>query len=216
MDLFLQILDISGTLAFAVAGAVRGVRRNLDILGVTILAIVTGTAGGIVRDVIIGRGLPASFQNEMYLIICIAAAIVVLTKAETIAARSEKQWSIVAIFDAIGLGIFSAVGAAKAMSAEFGAVGIIMMGMLSSCGGGVIRDILVCEIPAILKRDFYATASMIGVIFMLIANWLGFNEYGQILVATGIASGLRFWAMATRLQLPREIKPVRSRKRKPK
>jgi uncharacterized membrane protein YeiH len=205
MDLFLQILDISGTLAFAVSGAVRGVRRNLDILGVTVLAIVTGVAGGIVRDVIIGKDLPASFQNEMYLIICILAAIVVLSKAEYIASRSEKQWSLVSVFDAIGLGIFSAVGATKAVSAGFGAVGVVMMGMLSSCGGGVIRDVLVCEIPQILKRDFYATASMFGVIFMLMARQFGLNEYGQILIATSIASGLRFWAMATNLQLPKKI-----------
>lgn len=205
MDLFLQILDISGTLAFAITGAVRGVRRNLDILGVTVLAIVTGVAGGIVRDVIIGKDIPASFQNEIYLITCILAAVVVLMNAESIANRSEKKWSLVSIFDAIGLGIFSAVGAAKAMSAGFGAIGIIMMGMLSACGGGVIRDVLVCEIPAILKRDFYATASMIGVIFMLIAKQFGLNEYGQILVATGIASGLRFWAMAVHLQLPQKI-----------
>jgi len=205
MDLFLQTLDILGTLAFAITGAVRGVRRNLDILGVTVLAIVTGTAGGIIRDVIIGRGMPASFQNEIYLIICIMAAIVVLIKAEPISRRSDKQWSLVSVFDAIGLGIFSAVGASKAISAEFGAVGVIMMGMLSSCGGGALRDILVMEVPAILKRDFYATASMIGIIFMLVARQFGFNEYGQILVATGMASGLRLWAMATRLQLPKGI-----------
>jgi len=205
MDLFLQILDISGTLAFAITGAVRGVRRNLDILGVTVLAIVTGVAGGICRDVIIGKDIPVSFQNEMYLIICIAAAVVVLFNAETIANRSERQWSLVAIFDAIGLGIFSAVGAMKATAAGFGNIGIIMMGMLTACGGGVIRDVLVCEIPVILKRDFYATASLIGVTIMLIVRQFGLNEYGQILVCTGIASGLRFWAMATRMQLPKQI-----------
>ncbi len=79
------------------------------------------------------------------------------------------------------------------------------MGMMTACGGGVIRDVLVCEIPAILKRDFYATASMLGVIFMLIVKQFGLNEYGQILVCTAVASGLRFWAMATHLQLPKKI-----------
>jgi uncharacterized membrane protein YeiH len=205
MDLVLHTLDILGALAFAIAGAVRGVRHNLDILGVTVLTIASGVAGGIVRDVLIGRTPPASFQNELYLIICIAAAIVVLTKAEAIARHSEKQWSIVQIFDAIGLGIYSAVGAAKAISADFGAIGVIMMGMITACGGSVIRDVLVCEIPAVLRRDFYATASMAGVILMLVARSLGLGEYGQILVATITASGLRFWAMAIGLQLPKRI-----------
>ncbi|MDR0303842.1 MAG: trimeric intracellular cation channel family protein [Chitinispirillales bacterium] len=205
MEMFLWILDIAGTLAFAVSGAVRGVRHNLDILGVTVLAIVTGVFGGIVRDVLIGQTPPACFQNELYLIICITGSIVVLSRAESIARRSEKQWSVVQIFDAIGLGIFSAIGAAKAISAGFGVVGIIMMGMITSCGGGIIRDVLVREIPLVLRRDFYATASIIGVIFMLLAKKAGFNEYGQILSATIVASGLRFWAMATHLQLPQKI-----------
>jgi uncharacterized membrane protein YeiH len=203
--MFLHALDIAGTMAFAVSGAVRGVRHNLDILGVTVLSIVTGVFGGIVRDVLIGKTPPACFQNELYLIICILSSIVVLTKAESIARRSEKQWSIVQIFDAIGLGIFSAIGAQKAILADFGVVGIIMMGMITSCGGGIIRDIIVCEIPLVFRRDFYATASMIGVIVMILARNFGVNEYGQILLATFIASGLRFWAMAANLQLPKKI-----------
>ena len=205
MEIFLQVLDIAGTAAFAISGAVRGVRHNLDILGVTVLAIVTGVFGGIVRDVLIGETPPACFQHEFYLIICILCSIVVLTKTESIARRSEKQWSIVQIFDAIGLGIFTAIGAQKAISADFGVVGVIMMGIITSCGGGIIRDVLVCEIPLVLRRDFYATASMIGVIFMLLAKNFGLNEYGQILCATVIASGLRFWAMAVRLHLPQKI-----------
>jgi uncharacterized membrane protein YeiH len=77
--------------------------------------------------------------------------------------------------------------------------------MITSCGGGIVRDVLAREIPLVLRRDFYATASMLGVILMLLARELGLNEYGQVLVATGTASGLRFWAMATRLQLPKKI-----------
>jgi uncharacterized membrane protein YeiH len=131
--------------------------------------------------------------------------MVVLAKAESIARRSERKWSIVQIFDAIGLGIFSAIGASKAISADFGIVGVIMMGMITACGGGMIRDVLVREIPLVLRRDFYATASMIGVIFMLVARELGLNEYGQIMTAVVIASGLRFWAMAVNLNLPKKI-----------
>ena len=205
MDMFLHILDIMGTSAFAVSGAVRGVRHNLDILGVTVLAIATGVFGGIVRDILIAKTPPACFQHEMYLIICILSAAVVLMKAESIARRSEKKWSIVQIFDAIGLGIFTAIGAQKAVSADFGVVGVIMMGMITACGGGMVRDILVCEIPLVLRRDFYATASIIGVIFMLAAKNLGFDEYVQILTAVIIASGLRFWAMAINLHLPKRI-----------
>ena len=205
MEVFLKILDIMGTAAFAVSGAVRGVRHNLDILGVTVLAIATGTFGGIIRDVLIGESRPMAFQNEMYLIICILCSMIVLTRSESIARRSERKWSIVQIFDAIGLGIFSAIGAQKALSAEFGTVGVIMMGMITACGGGVLRDVLVREIPLVLRRDFYATAAMIAVICMLFVREMGFGEHVQVLTAVTIGSGLRFWAMATNMNLPKKI-----------
>jgi uncharacterized membrane protein YeiH len=205
MDVFLKILDIMGTAAFAVSGAVRGVRHNLDILGVTVLAIATGTFGGIIRDVLIGETRPMAFQNEMYLIICILCAVIVLMKSESIARRSERKWSVVQIFDAIGLGIFAAIGSQKALSAEFGTVGVIMMGMITACGGGVLRDVLVREIPLVLRRDFYATAAMIAVICMLFVRELGFGEHVQVMTTVIIGSGLRFWAMATNMNLPKKI-----------
>ena len=204
MDIFLQLLDIIGTAAFAVTGAIRGVRHNLDILGVTVLAIVTGVCGGIMRDVLIGVR-PLCFQNEHYLIICILCSVIVLARTDLITRRSEKHWSVVQVFDAIGLGIFTAIGAQRAFEADFGVVGIIMMGMVTSCGGGIIRDVLVREIPLVLRRDFYATASMIGVIAMLLTINFGLNDYGRILLATGVTSGIRFWAMASKLQLPKKI-----------
>lgn len=194
-----------GTAAFAVSGAVLGVRHKLDMLGVAVLAIATGTAGGIIRDVLIGKTPPVAFQNEMYLLICILCAAIVLLKTEGIARRSEKKWSVVQIFDAIGLGIFAAIGAQRAISADFGTVGIIMMGMITACGGGMVRDVLVRDIPFVLCREVYATAAMVGVIFMLLAREFGFGEHVQVMTTVIIASGMRFWAMAKNVNLPQKI-----------
>ena len=177
----------------------------MDILGVTVLAIATGVFGGIVRDILIAKTPPAAFQNELYIIICILSAAIVLTRSESIAARSEKKWSVVQIFDAIGLGIFSAIGAQKALLSDFGTVGVIMMGMITACGGGVLRDVLVREIPLVLRRDFYATAAMFAVICMLLVRELGFGEHFQVMTAVIVGSGLRFWAMATDMNLPKKI-----------
>ena len=151
--------DLFGTVVFAVTGAIRGLSCKLDMLGVVVLACTVGTGGGLLRDALIGATPAASLSNGIYLLVCIIAGLVVFYLPQKILKKSTQ---IIIVLDAIGLGVFTALGNAKALRYGLPPVTVILSGVITSVGGGAIRDILVCTIPMILKNDFYATASLIG------------------------------------------------------
>lgn len=195
----LYALDILGTFVFAVSGAFRAVKYELDLLGVLVLAIATGVGGGIIRDLMLGCHPPAVFKDEAYLIVCVAGGLAVFLGARKIASR----WDWVMAADAVGLAVFAAIGAAKAAGAGFGVIGIIMMAALTASGGGVIRDILVAEIPMVLKADFYATAALVGGVGLVLARAWGLSENAQLLCAALPTLALRFAAMRWGIALPK-------------
>ena len=163
---WIYVLDIFGTVIFAITGAVKGVRNRLDFLGVIVFAITVGCAGGMVRDCLIGATPVASFLNTSYLVACIITGVFVFFLAPWIVGR----WRIILICDAIGLGVFTALGAEKAMSLGIGPVGQIFAGVIGAVGGGVLRDVFSKEVPAVLTSDFYASASIIGAVIFVILN----------------------------------------------
>jgi uncharacterized membrane protein YeiH len=195
----IYILDIFGTFVFAVSGAFRAVRYELDILGVLVLAIATGVGGGIIRDVILASTPPAAFQDETYLVVCVLGGIVVFYAANKIATR----WDCVMIADAVGLSTFAAIGAAKAQIHHLGVIGIILMAAITATGGGVIRDVLVSEIPVVLRADFYATAALAGGAFFAAAGWLGFSQSAQVVITIAVTFFLRVLAMRYEISLPK-------------
>ena len=195
----LLALDLFGTLVFAISGAFRAVKYELDILGVTVLAIATGVGGGIIRDLILGQTPPAFFQNESYFFICVVGALLVFFWAPKIA----KGWDYVLIADAIGLGVFAAIGAYKAQQFGIGPVGIVMMAMLTAAGGGVIRDVLVSEIPAVLHTDFYVSAVIIGGVWFLLAGHWFQSELFILYSTIVLVVSLRFASMYFGFSLPR-------------
>jgi uncharacterized membrane protein YeiH len=195
----IHILDIFGTFIFAVSGAFRAVRHELDILGLLVLAIATGVGGGIISDIILGATPPAVFQDEIFIIVSVLGGLVVFFAAGKIAPR----WDCVMFADAIGLSVFAAIGAAKAQDARLGVIGIIMLAAITATGGGVIRDVLVSEIPAVLRADFYATAALIGGAAFAAAEYLGFSRNYQLFVAITVTLCLRILAMKYNLSLPK-------------
>jgi uncharacterized membrane protein YeiH len=191
-------LDLFGTFAFAVSGAFRAVKYELDLLGVLVLAVSTGVGGGIVRDLLLGASPPAAFQNETYLLTCFLGGLVVFVAAPRIA----SHWDSVMLADAVGLSVFAAIGASKASAAGWGVVGILMIAALTATGGGVIRDVLVHEIPSILKSDFYATAAVVGGAVFVLLRTAGLGQRERLagtIVATLV---LRLWAMNRAISLP--------------
>ena len=197
--LMIYALDIFGTFTFAVSGAFRAVQHELDLLGVLVLAIATGVGGGIVRDLMLGSTPPAAFQDETYLIVCIFGGLVVFFAAHRIA----PHWDLVMAADAVGLSVFAAIGSAKADLYGLGAIGVVMMAAITATGGGVIRDVLVREIPAVLRADFYATAALLGGACFVAAGRLGCGQSTQLLGAVAVTFILRVLAMKYGISLPK-------------
>ena len=195
----IYVLDILGTFVFAVSGAFRAARHRLDLLGVLVLAIATGVVGGIVRDMMLGCTPPAAFQDETYLVVCVLGGLVVFFAANKIA----PHWDAVMAADAVGLSVFAAIGAAKAELYGLGAIGVMMMAAVTATGGGVIRDMLVNQIPAVLRADFYATAALLGGACYVAAGRLGAGQTTQLLAAVIVTFVLRVLAMKYGISLPK-------------
>ena len=161
--------DIFGTAIFAITGAVKGVRNRLDFLGVIVFAITVGCGGGMLRDTILGIFPIAVFRDNAYILVCIAMGILVFL----ISPKTVGRWSIIQYFDAVGLGVFTAIGCVKAEALGLGAVGVMASGVFGAVGGGVLRDVFCHEIPMVLTSDFYASASILGGLLFVILFHLG-------------------------------------------
>lgn len=192
-------LDLAGTAVFAATGAIKGVRHRLDLFGIIVLACCVGVGGGIIRDMILGAVPAAALKNGWYLLVCIAIAFIIFFTAR----YWMKIRNIIQHFDAIGLGVFTALGAAKGLTYDVSIIGIVLCGTFTAIGGGMIRDILVREVPVVLRSDFYATAAVIGGFLFYALNAMdlqwGFNFFTTALVVTT----LRLLAMHYHLRLPK-------------
>ncbi|GBU24196.1 hypothetical protein R83H12_00824 [Fibrobacteria bacterium R8-3-H12] len=198
--MILSILDLLGTFAFAITGGVKAARHGLDWFGVIVLSIVTGIGGGLIRDALLGNHPPLPLVKPAYVILCILAGILVIVAQKKV----TKYWFVVMIIDAIGLGVFTFIGAAIAEGKGAGGVVVISITVLTAVGGGMLRDILAGEIPQVLKSDFYATAALIGGIFFWVFG-LCTTEYHAVKVIGTIAITilLRFYAMYAKWGLPK-------------
>lgn len=195
-------LDLFGTAIFAITGALRGFRCRLDFLGVMVLASAVGVGGGMFRDVFIGQTPVAAFQNGIYLMICAVAGAVMFY----LAPRIGDEWNFIPLCDAIGLGVFTAIGCEKAASIpECGRVAIILCGVMTAVGGGIIRDVFSMRVPAVLKSDFYATASLLGgILFIILITWLPqqIDYFGRFCIVSSVVLLIRLCAMHFKFRLP--------------
>ena len=163
--------DLVGTFAFAISGATIGRRHRLDLFGVLVLAFAAGSAGGIARDVLIDA-TPVALADWRYLAVACAAGLFTFYRAQDVERlRNPVQW-----FDAAGLALFAALGASKALAHGLGPTAAVLLGTLSGVGGGVLRDVLVAQVPVVLRADFYAVAALFGAATVVIALRFGFSE----------------------------------------
>lgn len=194
------ILDLFGTMAFAVTGAFKAIEHKADIVGIIILATITGVAGGTIRDIVLGHFPPRSISDPNYVIITTATGIVIFF----LYPKMQKHWNLFLKFDAIGLGVFTAIGATLAYQL-FGMnfLAMAMAGMVTAVGGGILRDMFVNEIPMVFVKELYASASFLGVVvfyILLVANLqIEIVTIGSILVTTI----LRLVAMKYNWNLPK-------------
>ncbi len=156
IHILLAVLDLGGTFVFAISGAAAGVKHRLDIFGVMVLAFAAGNVGGITRDLLIGAVPPAAITNLSYVGVSMLAGFAVFFRYPMIARLNHPVlWS-----DAVGLGFFAVAGAQKALVYGIDPMMAALLGMLTGIGGGMLRDILVLEIPVVLRSDLYALAAL--------------------------------------------------------
>ena len=171
MENFVFIMELIGTVAFAVSGAITGMEKKMDIFGVAILGLTTAVGGGIIRDMLIGNTPPQTFQDPVYAVISIVTAIIVFYLAgRRKNSMSPHLWDILLlVMDTLGLGIFTVVGISTAHQAvpESGQFLLIFVGVITGVGGGVLRDVMIHELPAIFRKHIYALASIAGALIAL-------------------------------------------------
>jgi uncharacterized membrane protein YeiH len=185
----LHALDLIGTFAFALSGALLAVRKRMDIFGVVVLAVASGLGGGIIRDVLIGATPPVAITHWGYLATAAAAGLVGFA-APAAVARARRM---VLVFDAVGLGLFAVSSTAKALEHGVPAVGAVVIGVITAVGGGVTRDLLAGDVPAILHSDIYATPAAVAGIIVATVSRSPSVELGAAILATGIRlAALRF------------------------
>lgn len=158
-DLLLTVFNFIGIFAFAISGAVAGVKRRADLFGVAVLAFAASCCGGIMRDLLIGAVPPDNIQSWEPLAVSLAATMVTVLFFRQITERLNNP---VQLFDAFGLGLFTVLGADKALVFGIGPVWAVLLGVITGVGGGMVRDILLARVPNVLRTEIYATASLAG------------------------------------------------------
>jgi len=197
-SILLLTLDLVGTFAFAISGATAGVRKRLDLFGVLVLAFAAATAGGITRDALIGATPPAALSDWRYLAVSMLAGLATFYFSDQV----ERLRHPVQLFDAIGLGLFAVTGAGKALAFGLGPTGAILLGMVSGIGGGIARDLLVVEVPGVLRRELYAVAALLGASCVVIGHLSGWPAAPTVMAGVVSCIALRMLAIRRGWQLP--------------
>jgi uncharacterized membrane protein YeiH len=197
MDTLLLVLDLVGTFVFALSGAGAGLRRRLDLFGVLVLSFVAGNVGGIARDLMIGAVPPAAISDWRYLAVSVLAGAVTFWFPIT-----DRFGSAVLLFDGAGLGLFAVSGTQKALAFGLNPIMAALLGMLTAIGGGVVRDVLVAEIPTVLRSDLYAVAALAGAALVVIGSLLQLPSTATTIVGAALCFGLRLMAIRRGWHLP--------------
>ena len=198
LETIVRILDLGGTFVFAMSGAVAAVNRRLDVFGVLVLSFVAGNFGGVARDVLIGAVPPAALSNELYLLVSLLAGLITFFSYSGVRRLNRP----VLIFDALGLAFFAVVGAQKAITFGLNPVMAALLGMLTGIGGGMVRDILLTEIPQVLRSDLYAVAALTASSCVVVGHLLHMPFAASALIGGALCLGLRFMALRSGWRLP--------------
>jgi len=195
---FLQVLDLAGTFVFAISGALAAVDRRLDIFGILVLSFVAGNFGGIFRDLLIGSVPPGAITNEAYLLVSVLAGLITFSWY----AGVDRLRSPVLMFDAAGLSLFAVSGAQTAIAFGLHPMMAALMGMLTGIGGGMTRDVLLAEIPQVLRSDLYAVAALAGAAVVVVGSLFHVHYGVSALIGAALCFGLRFMAIRHGWHLP--------------
>jgi len=194
----LLVLDLVGTFVFAISGATAGVTRRLDVFGVLVLSFVAGNFGGIIRDVLIGSVPPAAVNDWRYLAVSLLAGAITFYWYSAV----DRLRSPVLMFDAAGLALFAVSGAQKALAFGLNPVMAALLGMMTGIGGGMARDVLLADIPTVLRADLYAIAALAGAAVVVVGHLLHLPPTATTMAGALLCFGLRLMAIRHGWRLP--------------
>ncbi len=187
----LTILDLIGTLVFAISGTATGLRKNYDFFGASVIAFVTAIGGGTIRDTLIGNTPVSWMTNYTYSAIIIAGIVLTIFFTQWIRKMSRTLF----IFDTIGIGVFTILGLQRALEFGLNPLIAIMLGMISAVFGGVVRDMLCNEEPLIFHKEIYATACLAGAVLFTILNPLISNSFIPTILSVLLIIAIRYLAV---------------------
>jgi uncharacterized membrane protein YeiH len=193
----LLVLNLAGTFVFGLSGGLAGVRARLDAFGVVVLAVVVGIAGGTTRDLLIGIP-PQTFRDWRYLAVAGGAGLVTFLAHPAV----ERLGRPILVLDAAGLALFCVTGASTALDHRVGAVEAVVLGAITGVGGGVLRDILVREIPVVLRTGLYAIPALAGAAIVVGASEAGTHDLAVPLVGAAVCFLIRLAGIYFDLSVP--------------
>lgn len=206
MDVGILILQLMGTVSFAVSGAMTAMRKGMDVLGVTVLGLTTAVGGGILRDLLLGRTPPAIFSDPLTVALAAVSAILVFIPAvRRQLGKTPRVYELtMRLTDALGLGIFTVIGAQVACEALGHAnwFTIAFLGTVTGVGGGVVRDVLSGDLPYIFRKHIYALASLAGALTWVAIQRL-WGDRLAMLIGASLVVVIRLLAAHFRWSLPR-------------
>jgi uncharacterized membrane protein YeiH len=198
METLVVALDRVGTFVFALSGATAAVKNRLDLFGILVLSFAAGNAGGITRDLLIGAVPPAAIDDWRYVTVSVAAGLVTFWGLRIV----RRLQDAVLLFDALGLAVFAVSGALKALAFGLDPVAAVLLGTLTGIGGGMLRDVLVAEIPNVLRAELYAVAALLGASVVVAGSLLHLPSAPVAVVGAALCFGLRLIAIRRGWGLP--------------
>ena len=195
----LLVLDLAGTFAFALNGSLTALRAaRLDIVGVVALGMITALGGGIIRDVLLDSLPPATFRDWRYLAVAAGGGLITFVFGR----RLERLNTPITLLDAAGLSLFAVTGASKAIDLGLGPAQAVILGTITGVGGGTLRDVLIRQIPTVLRSELYAIPAMVGATIVVVASLLGASGPATTIGAAAVCFGIRMLSVRFGLNAP--------------
>ena len=192
------VLDLLGVFVFALSGGLVGVRKQLDLFGLIVLSGVAGLGGGVLRDVLIGATPPVGVSDWRLMGVCILAGVCVFVLHPEVSRIAR----LVRLLDAAGLALFCVTGSVKALQYGMEDTTAVFVGVLTAVGGGLVRDVMVGQVPEVLRRELYAVPALVGSSAVVVAHNLHLNPALSVWCAIALAFTMRILAVVLNLNVP--------------
>ncbi|MBO7246224.1 MAG: trimeric intracellular cation channel family protein [Clostridia bacterium] len=200
------VFELIGTVAFAISGAITGLKKKMDIFGVVILAVVTAVGGGAIRDIVLGNTPPMTFRNPVYALVAVATGILTfIPVVRKLAGKTPKAFDIfLLVTDSVGLGIFTVMGIRTAINLNHGEnmFLLVFVGVVTGVGGGLLRDMMAGNTPYIFVKHIYASASLAGAVLCVLL-WKPLGATAAMSVSAIVIITIRFLAARFKWSLPK-------------